>query len=247
MNKTVDIFYKSYAKDFWLLRLSLETIKKNVTGYNQIIILIPEQEKDLFDTRNLPERTLVFYVNEYGKGWLYQQWCKMNAYNYCYAEFILFADSDCIWDHKIDLQEFVANGNPEILYTDYRQLPDAIIWKEPTERFIKGPVDYEFMRRNCMVYYRQHLIDIASYEPNLEKIIMSSERFSEFNAIGAFVYKYKRTCYTWVNTDDWTYVPPKAQQIWSHSSKAEGASELHLREYIRTVETIAKAFGVPLP
>ncbi len=245
MQKSVDIFYKSYHKDFWLLYISLATITKNVTGYNNIVILIPESDKELFDTRNLPDRTLVFYVKEYGKGWLYQQWCKMNAHNYCYAEFILFADSDCMWDHKINLQDFVASGKPEILYTDYNKLPDAIIWKEPTEKFIKEPVEFEFMRRNCLIYYRQTLVDISEYESNLENIIMSSDRFSEFNAIGAFIYKYKRYQYTWINTDNWTYVEPKATQVWSHADK--NGDLLHVKEYVRILETIMKAFDVTIP
>ncbi len=76
---------------------------------------------------------------------------------------------------------------------------------------------------------------------------MRSDRFSEFNLIGAWAYKNEREKYNFVNTDDWTYTEPKAIQLWSHASKADGVSEVHLREYIRTVETIAKAFDVPLP
>jgi hypothetical protein len=247
MAKTIDIFVKSYKRDFWLLQLSLKTLSKNATGYNNIILLIPEKEKHDFDTRNMPDRTLIHYVDEYGNGGLYQQWCKLNAHNYCYADYIMFSDSDNFFDHPLNVQDLISDGKPEILYTDYKQLPDAIIWKEPTEKFIKEPVQYEFMRRLPLLYHRSTLVAISEYAPDLEKTIMESGRFSEFNCLGAFAYKYERDKYNFVNTDNWTYVPPHSTQTWSHASKADGISEIHLREYIRLLETIMKSFDIPLP
>ena len=244
MSHSIDIFYKSYSKDFGLLHFSLESLKRNVTGYNNVVVLIPEKEKELFDTSNLPERTLVYYVKEYGQGYLYQQVCKLQAYNYCFAEFIMFSDSDVIFDHKIDLQDFVTDGKPEILYTDYGKVGDAICWKKPTTDMIGEEMIFEFMRRFPLIYYRSTLENIAKWKPDLENIIMTSSRFSEFNLIGAYSFKFEPHNYTLINTDNWTYTEPAVSQVWSHSSKEEGADELHLRELIRTYETIAKAFGL---
>lgn len=247
---TIDIFIKSYKRDFWLLQLSLQTISKNVTGYNNILLLIPEDEKEFFDTREMPERTLIFYVHEYGQegsGWYFQQWLKMSAHKYSSADYIMFTDSDCMFDHPVDLQEFIADGKPEILYTSWDKVGDARAWLEPTEKFMKDTVPFEFMRRNQLIYHRSTLIRISEYAPDLEKTIMSSEHFSEFNCIGAFAYKYERHMYNFINTDDWQYVPPKAIQVWSHASKEEGADDLHIREYIRVLESILIAFGVKVP
>jgi hypothetical protein len=248
--KSIDIFIKSYRKDFWLLHLCLKSIMRNVTGYNNIILLIPIDDKEYFDTRELPDRTLVHYVPDKPggrQGWLYQQWYKLSAYNYCYAPYIMFADSDCIFTYPIDLQQFIADGKPEILYTDWKDVGDAICWRKPTEDFMKDTVPYEFMRRNCCIYHRDTLTAIAKYAPDLEQTIMASHDFSEFNCMGAFAYKNEREKYNFVNTAGWQLVPAKAEQVWSHAHKNPGASENHLREYIRTLETICKAFGVPLP
>lgn len=214
--KTVDIFYKSYSKDFKWLAYSLRSLTKHVTGHNKVIILIPENEKELFDTRELPERTEIHYVKEYGTGYLFQQWCKISAHRFSGANFILFADSDCIFDHPINVQEFIVDDKPEILYTDYSRVGDAICWKEVTEAFIKEPMQYEMMRRNCLIYHRDTLVAIEKYEPNLEYIIMSSVRFSEFNAMSAYAWKYERDKYNFVNTDEWEYTRPKAVQYFSH-------------------------------
>lgn len=242
---TIDLFVKSYKPDFWLLALSLETIKKNITGYNNIHILVPERDKEFFETRYLPERTLVHYTIDYGNEYLYQQACKVNAHKYCNGDFIMFSDSDVIFDHPVNLQDAINGGKPEILFTDYNQLPDAIIWKECTEKFIGEKVDFEFMRRLQLTYHRSTLVKIAEQYPNMEKRIMEAERFSEFNFLGAWCYKYERDKYTFTNTDNWQYVSPIGNQVWSHADK--NGDLLHVLEWCRTLETIMKAFNVPVP
>lgn len=245
--KSIDIFIKSFKNDFWLLQLALKSISRNVTGYNNIILLIPEKEKHDFDTRQLPERTLIHYIEEYGKGWLFQQVCKAQAYKYSYADYIMFSDSDCFFTYPINLQDYIQDDKPEILYTDWEKVGDAICWKEPTERFIGEPVSHERMRRNNQIIHRSTLVGISNFAPDLEKVIMRSPRFSEFNAIAAYAHKYENDKYKFINTDNWKYVPPLSEQCWSHGSKRDGASETHLREYIRTLETIIKSLGINIP
>lgn len=239
---TIDIFYKSFHRDYKLLYLSLKSLTLNVSGYDNVIILIPETEKELFDTRDLPERTLVYYVPEYGNGYLFQQWCKISAHKFSYADYILFSDSDCIFDHPINLQEFVADEKPEILYTDWKKVGDAICWKQPTETLMRERVPFEFMRRNCLIYHRSTLENIERFEPNLESMIMNSVRFSEFNSIGAYAYKFEREKYNFINTDDWEYTRPKAEQLWSNCDKDSGG--VHTQEYKRMVDVIKKVLGI---
>ena len=215
----IDIFYKTYKQDFEWIKYSLKSLKKHVKGYNKIIIIVPKEDEYLFNTTpfDLPENVFVKGVSEYGTGYLYQQWCKISAHTYSDADYIMFADSDCIFDHDIDLNDFIKEGNPEILYTDYLKVGDAICWKQVTEDFIKEPQQFEFMRRNCLIYHRRTLENVCNYEKNLEYIIMNSERFSEFNAIGAYAFKYEKEKYNFVNTDNWQYTQPKAKQYHSYT------------------------------
>lgn len=244
---TCDIFIKSYKPDFWLLTLSLETIKRNVTGYNRIILLIPEKNKHEFDTRNLPQRTLIYYIEDKDPGWLYQQVCKISAHKYSNADYIMFSDSDCFFDHSLNLQDLIADGKPEILYTSWLDVGDAIVWKKPTEEFMKDTVEWETMRRNNTIFHRSTLEAISKYAPDLENTIMSSERWSEFNAMGSYAMKYENDKYHFINTSNWFYVKPHAIQVWSHASKDKDASELHHLEYIRILETLLKSFGITTP
>lgn len=243
--KSIDIFIKSYSKDFKLLNYSLQSITKNVTGYNNIIILIPENERHLFDTRNLPERTLIHYIAEYGNGYLYQQVCKLKAFNYCSSDYILFSDSDLIFDHPINLQDFIADGKPEILYTDWAKVDQAICWKKPTETVMNEPVLWEFMRRNALIYHGETLVNINEWRPGLESLIMNSNSFSEFNLMGAYAFKYEFDKYNFVNTDNWAYTEPKGIQLWSWFDKNSN-EELHIYEYKRALDTINKALNFNL-
>lgn len=246
--KTIDIFIKSYARDFWLLHYALQSIERNVYGYNNVVLLIPEKDKELFDTRLVPPRTLIHYVEEFGNGYLFQQLCKIKAFNYCDAEYILFGDSDCLFTYPIDLQPFVTDGKPEILYTDWSKVGDGEVWRKPTEDVMGEPVPWDFMRRNTCIYHKSTLENLNKWEPHLDMIIMGAERFSEFNLIGAYSYKYEKEKYNFINTDDWEYVPPKAEQLWSYANKEPTQNiELHLKEYIRVLETIMKTFGMPVP
>jgi len=247
---SIDIFYKTYKKDFKLLEWSLRSIALNVTGYNKVIVLIPAKEKqdyiDFFKASQLPANMTTHCVDEYGNGYLYQQACKMSAHKYTDADFILFADSDCIFDHIVDLQDYIATGKPELLYTPYDQVGDAICWNKPTEDFIGMPVNYEYMRRNCLIYHTFSIRAIYESEPNLESYIMSSERFSEFNAIGAYIAIDHPQMYNMINTAEVSELsPPIGTQLWSWAD-VNNNDPLHKAEYQRSLETINRVFNLNL-
>ncbi len=247
MSSSIDLFVKTYRKDFWIFSISLETIKRNVTGYKNLIILVPERDKEFFETRYLPERSLVFYVADEGEGYLRQQHYKMTANKYSSADYIMYSDSDILFNNPLDVSKIVKDNKPEVLYTSWDKVGQAVCWKAPTEAFIGEPVAAERMRRNNQCIHRSTLEGIEKFAPDLEQTIMSSHSFSEFNAIMAYAYKYENEKYTWIDTDNWEYVPPAGIQIWSYANKEPGASETHLREYIKTLESIMVCFGVPVP
>jgi hypothetical protein len=230
----IDIFYKSYEKDFKWLYLSLESLKKNITGYNEVIIVIPEHDKKHFDWNFvLPERTYIHTINEPKKahpyGYLFQQYVKMIAHRYSSANYIMYSDSDCIFNTKKNIKEFVDNeGKTTILYTDYSKVGDAICWKEPTEKALSMPIHYEFMRRNCMVYRRDSLLNLEVHlNRNLQKYITNQPSFSEFNVMGAYCCYFERDKYNFINTDNWKFEESFFKQYWSWSDlKAEELTEI---------------------
>lgn len=243
---TIDILVKSYLKDFKLLKYSLESLKLNVTGYQNVIVVIPQKDLHTFWANirlyDLPKNTVIKTVNEYGNGYLFQQVCKLKAYEYSSADYIMFSDSDIIFDRKIDIS---VNDKPEILYTDYLKVGDAICWKKPTENIMQKPIEFEFMRRNNLIYHRSTLENIAKWQPNLEHIVMSSNIFSEFNLMGSYAFEFERDKYNFVNTDNWQYTPPLGTQLWGWAEK-DNTNEPHPYEYARSLKVINSALGLNL-
>lgn len=242
---TIDIFIKSYRNDFKLLNYALLSIAKYLTGFNKVILLIPKRDEKLFvEMVTIPAGLSIeiIFVEDQGNGYLKQQFYKLNAYNYSTADYILFDDSDCIIHYAQNLQDYISTGKPEILYTSWDKVGDGIIWRQPTETMMGEAVEWETMRRNCLIYHRSTLVNIGKWQPNLEYIIMSSERFSEFNLMGSYAMKFEKENYNFVNTDNWTYAEPKAIQLWSMATAT--GSDTHQQEYKRIIETINKALGL---
>jgi hypothetical protein len=241
----IDIFIKSYYKDFKLLNYCLQSIEKNVTGYNKIVVVVPARDYQIFIAEvhtDLPIE--VNAIHEYGDGYLFQQWVKMSAYKYCESQFILFVDSDCLFYKPINIETLLNNGKPQILYTPYTKVGDAICWKECTDRFMNDSINFEYMRRLPLMYHRETLETIHNLEPNLESIIMNSGRFSEFNAIGAWAHKNHADKYDFDNTDNWQYVDPIIKQLWSHCLPQRDS--LQKEEYQKALTEINNVLGLNL-
>lgn len=219
----LDIFIKSYHKDFEWLSFCLSSIDKFLDGFQKIIIAIPNSDKDFWtiDTKKFPKihnSIRYVYTHDYGNTYLYQQYIKMIAYQYTEADYIMYVDSDVIFNRESHIDEaFNTEQKPIIYYAPYEMVGDAICWKEPTSIFLGENQIYEFMRRNCLVFRRQTLIDIHSKYPNLQEIIMSAIRFSEFNVIGAWAFKKEPTNYSFVNTKQQPPPPTNHTQFWSYS------------------------------
>lgn len=241
----VTIFIKSYEKDFKLLYYALKSIQLNVKGNYDVLLMLDNGHELPEHFKEVLNNVRVVYVEREGKGYLFQQWCKISAHKFTNSEYIMFSDSDCIFDHEINVDDFIVDGKPEILYTDYEKTPDAKIWKHSTESFIKEPVQYEMMRRNCLIYHRSTLAAIEQYEPNLKYIILNSEHFSEFNAMSVYAWKYERDKYNFVNTDNWEYTKPKGEQLWSWAEK-DNPNPTHQYEYKRSLEILNRVFGLNL-
>jgi hypothetical protein len=217
----LDIFIKTYHKDFKWLFFCLFSIDKFVDGFQNIVIAIPNKDKHLFtiDTKQfsrIHNRIKYIYTDDYGDTYLYQQYIKMIAYKYSDADSIMFVDSDIVFKEKTNISDFFIENKPIIYYAPYKYVGAAICWKRPTSDFIGEEQIYEFMRRNCLIYFRNTLIEIHEKYPNLEKMIMDSKvGFSEFNAIGAWAFKNHSNIYEFINVKEIAPSPPKHIQFWS--------------------------------
>lgn len=261
-NYSIDIFLKTYRNDFKLLKYALMSIDKFATGYDNVILMVPVSDYDLFkqyfQLKDLSDKVLVVLVDEpEGRGYMFQQACKMNACKYSDADYIFYMDSDCIIDKPLDMQSIVVDGRPEILMSSYfndegvGQLGGALCWQYPTQLFFNRKVDAEYMRRNFLVYHRSTLVEINDYSKTVHgysigDYIMRQDRISEFNIIGAYAHFFEKDKYIFTDTNKgWQFEDAYGVQLWSHADEND-QSETHQFEYKRSLNYINSIFGLNL-
>ena len=222
-----DLFLKTYPKDYGWLNWNFQSLIKYVKGYDRLIIVIPEGTRNQFNetVKQLPERTEIIEVKEEGNGYIFQQYIKMSAFEYSNADHIVFFDSDNVWQQSVDFSTIPEK--PLILMTKYEQVGDAICWKRCVDTIFDKDVKFEFMRRLPFVYHRSTLVNLAQWiNKPLKQFVMSHNEFSEFNVIGAFAYYFEFDQYTFIDTDNWTYVEPLLRQFWSLEGWEKNKAEI---------------------
>lgn len=184
---TLDIFIRTYPKDYPWLAYALKSIHQNVTGFRRIIVTTP----DASGLAHLTDETLI-EVPDLKDGYLGQQLTKLEAWKFTDADFITYWDSDVIAARKFDIwDEFFSKYSgswttftgedgatttsvwygggacpvsPIIYYTPYDQLSGGVLkWKAITEKVMGCPVDFEYMRRLPLTYHTATIADACSY------------------------------------------------------------------------------------
>lgn len=204
---TTDLVIKSYQNDFEWLKYALRSIQRFATGFRKVIVIVP---RDQNPPTGVSEQ--VFYVHEYGSGYLFQQVMKLHADGFSDAEFLVHLDSDTIFTRPISPDLIIAdNRRPLWLYTPYASLgnDESQLWKGVTEKALMRPVENEFMRRHAFCTPRWALEGFRKWfwemhGMSLERYVMTqpAHEFSEFNCLGAWLWFYHREKIEWINTDE---------------------------------------------
>ena len=214
----VDIFIRTYHKDLPWLAHALRSIHSKVTGWRRIIIAIPKGQGHLLS--HLTAETVI-EVDDLEDGYIGQQLTKMKAWRYTDADAVVFWDSDVVASEPHDImEEYFSDGKPILYCTPWEHVGDAICWKGCTTEALGWEPPMEYMRRMpivhrtdalaaCCVYIcRQHGLTMTGY-------MMTRARFSEFNAIGAYVAAYMPRLYDIRDTTKDEVRPSKIRQFWS--------------------------------
>lgn len=209
----VDIFIKTYHKDFIWLEYCLASIRKFATGFRKVIIVSDD------DGNKIPSKFVeglsadVYYTPvpkvypdnpSHGIGYLWQQIVKLNWYNYTDADAVLILDSDWMLTVPTKPEDFMIDGKFTWGYRDWDKVGDAICWKAPTELLLKTPVKYEAMSIAGFMLVRNTAINFMTYMCNLHDVKNIWDIFlqknigslSEFNLFGTFVEQYDTENYT---------------------------------------------------
>lgn len=214
------IFIRSYHRDLEWLRYCLASINKFVTGFDGVVVAVPHAEVELFGNAGIA----VVGCDDLPDGYLGQQSTKIHADTFMDEDcWIVHLDSDCFVSAPFDLNTLFANGKPIHLHTPYALLPPEVPWKKVTEEALGFPVQDEYMRRLFWIISSQELRDFRQWfmanrgQPIAAYIAAQPlRRFSEFNAMGAWLWKFRHGSRSWVRTDTDPWTPLPLIQSWSY-------------------------------
>lgn len=221
---SVCMFIRTYRNDLDWLKYSLRSIAKFVSGLDEIVIAIPEHDREEIQKFGLTRERIVYVTPITDEGYRDQQYSKLMADTTTSCDFILHSDSDCIYHRPVHTDEFFQGGKPWMLMTPYEALGDKVPWKPITEKAVGKPVAFEFMRRLPLIYprwlyqiVRNHISRVHGV--SLEQYIQDQpgRALSEFNILGAIAYELHRDAFRWLNTDKDEMPPTCLKQFWSYS------------------------------
>lgn len=213
---SISLFVRSYPKDFEWLKLSIESMKKNLSGVEEKVLVIPWKSELPTEIESFFDVVVESFLYEHLDGYVAQQFDKLDAYKYVKYNHILYSDSDCIYINPFDAKR-MFNPHPVLGMTPYTELEgsDGHIWKSITENLLGFPVHYEFMRTFPIVHRKETLIDFANAYPDLYKKV-TGRNISEFNLLGAFAYHNQHPYHFTENIPKYP-----CKQYWSWSGLTE--------------------------
>ncbi len=213
---TCSIFIKSFPKDFGWLSYCLKSIHKFATGFEEIVVVIPDDS----DLKLTQERVVKIHepgpsatsIYDHGFGYAYQQVVKMNADTFCKSDYICHFDSDCIFTKPVTPENLMvktmSKGSVplviaqkplwlmtpfvEILHTD-KNLGAHV---ESMRNFSGIDPEFEYMRRHSQVIPRWAYGCFRDYvqqrhHQSFEEFAMRQgfRGVTEFNFMGQFLHR----------------------------------------------------------
>jgi hypothetical protein len=213
------VFIRTYSGDLDWLVYCLKSIVKYLSGYNELIVAIPEKELHHLDGFGLTNVRVVG-VHAMKDDYVGQQITKLSAHHYTNADVITFIDSDTIFTMPTILTDFMQDGKLIIYKTRYTSIDSP--WQSITQRSIGFPVEWEYMRRFPLSYYNSTL---AGCEQHIKAIHnMDLKKFgntrpfrslSEFNMLGAYAEMYQSNLYSFIDTEAAPLPQARVRQFWS--------------------------------
>lgn len=214
------------------------SLKKYVKDYTEIVIMVQPNDYELLNEEmkswDKPKGIVIFRDIVFpGDDYMGQQACKLLAFDFVNTQYILFVDSDVIFNADTNIEQFMRDGKPCILKTAYNDLAEeseqgtdkkgaACIWQPITEKAAGFPVEFEYMRRLPLLYHKSTLKNLQWYflekhGVSIREYIMSMKdrAFSEFNLVGAYAEEFEPGRYSFLDTSKEPLPVKTCQQYWS--------------------------------
>ena len=214
---TVDIFIKTYHKDFIWLEYLLKSIKKFASGFRRVIIvsdddgnMLPDHFKDIVDFTVIYVKVKSFNHREMhypGIGYVWQQCVKLSWNQYTDADEVVIMDCDEMLSCPTTPNSFKTNGKYNWYYSKWEDVGQAICHKSSTDVFLKYNTPWESMRTPVFYFTLSASLELDKYlnkhygTGNIYDIIniLNLTRLSEFNIYGNFIRMIEHSDYNYLD------------------------------------------------
>ena len=211
MNNT-SILTVTYDVDLDFLKYNLKSISHFCEEYAENVVVLDDHESDCVQTQeHLENIKQKYFINKQAKqinrGYIRQQYIKLFSDQYVSdnCKYICHVDSDNIFTGVHTPDVYFKDGKPIVVISNWNNL-DNHKWKPITDHAVGYDTEYEFMRRMPLIYpvwifakIRNHM---QSIHGDLISYLNSLKTFSEYNALGAFAYKYFHDDFYWIDQQE---------------------------------------------
>ena len=219
---TVDLFIRSYWKDFDWLQFCLASIAKYCHGFRAVVLVLPHSTRPWLRRLEVCGDVRVEICRNYRDDYLGQQATKLLADTFTDADYVCHVDSDCIFHRPTTPHDLMADGRPRMLKRSSAQLGRHYPWRKPTEKFLGWSVADDFMQQQPLLFprwlypaVRRHAV--ATHGLDIETYLESQppRGFSEYNVLGAFAWARYRDRFAWIDTGGAPPGPAPCRWYWS--------------------------------
>jgi FkbM family methyltransferase len=244
------VFIKTYKPDLKWLEWSLRFLNKNWKTESEFVICSPNDCADAVKgmTELLGHEIHLACIDQWGeKGYLHQQYMKMQADVYCSGDFITFIDSDAMLVMPTDLdRDLCVDGKPIIWYTHYSKIHTP--WQRIVSKIMSLQPQHEYMRCMPITYHRSTLKGCREHLEKMHGMILetlirdSSIGWTEFNVMGFYAKVFQPDLYTWKSTDE-MFLQENKEHHW-HDRVRQFHNVIDWHE--RTASFLADLYGEPI-
>jgi hypothetical protein len=213
----VSIYIRTYKRDIAWLDFCLQSIHRNLKGWDEIVLCIPEgQEHHLRFAEGVRVVTSPVYPNDY----IGQQVSKLLCHRHVTGDLVLIVDSDLIFLPGASVYDYIEGGRPRILTCNWPNPPDTATrrWKPVVTKLFGEVPPCSFMQgHGARLFHKSSLVSFSQQFPDIEKYARRQPRnqFSEFQFLGFFIYKNERTAYSWTELTATPLPDYHTRQYWN--------------------------------
>lgn len=228
----VDLFIRSYYKDFRWLTYSLRSIARYARGFRRTLLVIPQRSATRLNLDSLVGDIELQLCEDFDDDYLGQQVTKLYADSYTDADLICHLDADCLFVRETHPEHLLQEGKVLVPITPYCLFPKERAWQSLSEEFMGHPVQYDFMRRQPFLFPRWLYAECRKHAETLHKqplrthvLTRRPRGFSEYNVLGALAYYRFHSAFAWQERSVWSPDESVCRWFWSWDGISEAARQ----------------------